>query len=375
MALDTTNLANFLKGITNAIRAKTGSTVPIKHNKIDEEINKLNAISLINNVASDDVKAMLRKIIGGGNVTYDSAHPYKSYRENWKYVFAKDHIYDDDNICPWDDDTLSWLNIDTSSGTNFSSMFENNTEITSAPQFDYSKGTKFYRMFSNCLNLKSVNLSGKLINGVTFESMFSDCESLESVELGDIKKGVTFESMFMHAGYKGEGLSITFSDLPMAEDFNNMFFSSKAISITFGNTPKLKNLSDAFAYSRSLETVIMSDTSNVTSFERPFAECVKLKHVSTLSFKSLGKTTGQYLNVFDGLKNIETILFEKDSIFLDYFNCATSSDKLTDETIQSVIDGYAYTDYSKTCIFNSKVVERITDKQLLQAANKNLEIG
>lgn len=132
---------------------------------------------------------------------------------------------------------------------------------------------------------------------------------------------------------------------------------------------------NAFIYSRSLETVIMSDTSNVTNFERPFGECDNLKHVSTLSFKSLGKTTGQYLNVFDRLKNIETILFEKDSILLAYFECATSSDKLTDETIQSVIDGYAYTDYSKTCRFNSKVVERITDEQLLQAANKNLEIG
>lgn len=41
MALDTTNLANFLKDITNAIRAKTGSTDPINHNKIDEEINRI----------------------------------------------------------------------------------------------------------------------------------------------------------------------------------------------------------------------------------------------------------------------------------------------------------------------------------------------
>ena len=34
MALNKTNLTKFLKGITNAIRSKTGSTDPIKHNKM-----------------------------------------------------------------------------------------------------------------------------------------------------------------------------------------------------------------------------------------------------------------------------------------------------------------------------------------------------
>lgn len=40
--LDTSNLSSFLKGITDAIRAKKGTTGEIQHSKIDEEIESIN---------------------------------------------------------------------------------------------------------------------------------------------------------------------------------------------------------------------------------------------------------------------------------------------------------------------------------------------
>lgn len=239
MSLDTTNLTKFLKGITDAIRAKTGSTDPIKHWAIDDVIKKFSVKSLINSNASDDDRKFLCKIIGGGNIEYkdkERVWVYKPSRQKWPYVFGEQSTMKD--TCIWTDENLAWLDIDTSSGTDFSNMFDHNVNITRVPQFDYSNGTNFRRMFNFCIKLKTANLSGKLINGVDFSYMFSGCYALENVDLGNMKKGVKFEGMFERAGAKD--ISITIPDLPMAEDINTMFYSSGFKTITFGNTPKLK---------------------------------------------------------------------------------------------------------------------------------------
>ena len=45
--LDTSNLSKFLKGITDAIRAKKGTTEPIEHKLIDEEIASIESSDII----------------------------------------------------------------------------------------------------------------------------------------------------------------------------------------------------------------------------------------------------------------------------------------------------------------------------------------
>lgn len=312
MALDTTNLTKFLKGITDAIRTKTGSTDPIEHKKIDEEINKLCVLT----EKSKDNKSKLMSIIGGYfRYADESAYSKPSVRLNYDYVFSDDM---------WTNDLIEYLNLNTSNATSCTGIYYGNDSITYTPNLDFTNSTKCDQMFESCSNLESVE-SLELNNARFASFLFCDCKNLINADV----------------------------NIPNAADIQSMFLRcSKLETVKFHGTPKACTIFNMFG------------------------GCSSLKSVINISFSSVNKDASSFsTNILDSSRELETILFEKESIYLKKFNCATSSDKLTDETIQSVIDGYAYTDYSKTCRFNSKVVERITDEQLLQAANKNLEIG
>lgn len=73
--------------------------------------------------------------------------------------------------------SLNLSNFDTSKVTNFSSMFERCSSLTTIPQFDTSSGTDFGNMFESCFSLTTVP-QFDTSKGTNFGSMFERCSSL-----------------------------------------------------------------------------------------------------------------------------------------------------------------------------------------------------
>lgn len=150
--LDTSNLSKFLKGITDAIRAKKGTTEPIEHKLIDEEIASI-----------------------------ESGNPYQilqdrflhSNRNNYSYLFAFSKITYDDFIN---------LDIDTINNTNynFSYMFYSCYNLSKTPPIDTRKGKNFFYMFGYCPNLKTISQLD-LSNASSVNYIFDGSYALENI--------------------------------------------------------------------------------------------------------------------------------------------------------------------------------------------------
>lgn len=83
--LDTSNLSKFLKGITDAIRAKKGTTGVIEHKLIDEEILNISAVN-----DKDDNFNIIKAILRGHSTNYDNFFRYSDINDTQLATFAKE---------------------------------------------------------------------------------------------------------------------------------------------------------------------------------------------------------------------------------------------------------------------------------------------
>ena len=283
--LDTSNLSNFLKGITDAIRVKKGTTEPIEHKFIDEEIESITA---------EDTG------IGSRQWWLDVCKE----RTNFSYMF---------NSCS---NLTTIPQIDTSQGTDFQSMFRSCSKLTTIPQLNTSKGTSFHTMFYNCRNLTTIPQLDTS-QGTSFHAMFNSCSNLTTIPQLDTSKGT---------------------------DFTYMFYScSKLTTIPQLNTSKGTKFYYMFYDCRNLTTIPQLDTSKGTDFGY----------------------------MFQGCYNLENIYFVagciKKSISFAY------SPLLTDESIQSIIDGLADLtgQTAQTLTLHTDVKSKLTQEQIAQITSKN----
>ena len=97
--------------------------------------------------------------------------------------------------------------INTSSGTNFSYMFNSCSKLTTIPQLDTSNGTNFGTMFSSCSNLTTIPQLDTSI-GTNFSYMFYGCSNLTTVPQLDTSNGTNFGTMFSYC-YKLKSIELT----------------------------------------------------------------------------------------------------------------------------------------------------------------------
>lgn len=184
MALDRTNLTNFLKGITDAIRAKTGYTAKINHYLIDDEIRNIKTI----NDRSDNIVKMLKNC--------DRITDFSS-------MFS---IYE------LTDETLNKISsvLNTSNGTSFMRMFEDCGKLTTIPSLDTSSGLQVSYMFNACSRLRTIKgqLSFKSIitnrPELGYSYVFGGCTHLTNVRFVEnsipayipLKTAYTFYNVF-----------------------------------------------------------------------------------------------------------------------------------------------------------------------------------
>lgn len=121
---------------------------------------------------------------------------------------------------------------------------------------------------------------------------------------------------------------------------------------------------------------------NVKNLYCDFSKCVSLQSTFysanstwvdniTLKVSSLATT---YTNAFYRQAELTEIRFTEDSEIAASISFVYSS-KLTDESIQSIIDALGTVTTTKTITFHDTVVNKLTDEQVSQIVNKGWEIG
>ena len=175
-------------------------------------------------------------------------------------------------------DMLEYLN--TCSGTNFKSMFENCGKISTISQLDTANGTIFERMFFYCVSLTSIPQLDTS-NGTNFKEMFYKCEKLTTIPQLNTSKVTTFDSIFQDC----RGLTtIPKLDTSNGTNFRNMF-----------------------SYCSALTSIPQLDTSNGTNVDYMFFNCRALVSIPQLDI-SKGANKGHSL-MFKGCSSLKNISF------------------------------------------------------------------
>lgn len=135
-------------------------------------------------------------------------------------------------------------------------------------------------------------------------------------------------------------------DMCAEKTFFTYFFGNTSITeVPPIKTSKSRGFTSTFLNCTSLITVPKLDVSSATSFSSTFGNCISLKNISFVE---------------ESIK--ASISFE-------------DSPLLTDESIQSIIDGLATVTKKTKITFHTDTVAKITEAQKTQITNKNWYVG
>lgn len=429
----TDNLKNYLTDVADAIREKTNTTDKIKASEFDTKIRGISG-------ASEQWEWALDNVInfGSANPTFFRGNTYlkvmPNYLEdkcleitNWSGAFSE---------CT----NLTEANINTSNGTNFSSIFYNcsklinvintgdfskgldftnafrntrvtddavqkfsfdsitngsamfgyGTKITQLPKFNHETITNMGEMFWQCslsdlgtedLNFPNVtnaewvfgetqitkvpNLSFQ--NTTSVKGIFRDCQKLTSVANFNIPNATNVEEAFSGCTNL-KTIGVLF--IPKVQTFNNLFYNCKALeSIEQFNVSSATNLASLFAQSNNLKSVdFVNSTSKVTNFSGLFAGKTVLETAKGLDLSSATNLA----SMFASCSNLKNITFVENSIKIN-FNLGSSS-LLSNESIQSLINGLATVETTQNLTIHNDVATKLTDEQKATISSKNWNI-
>lgn len=429
----TDNLKNYLTDVANAIREKTNTTDKIKASEFDNKIREISGASeqwewALNNVIN----------FGVANPTYFRGWTYlkvlPNYLEdkcleiiNWANAFDSCTNLTEANINTSNGTNFSnifyncskLINVintgDFSKGLNFTNAFRNTrltddvvqkfsfdsitngfgmfgygTKITQLPKFNHETITDMGEMFWDCslsdlgetdLNFPNVTNADWIFGqtqitkvpnlffpkATSAKGLFKDCISLTTV--GDLNLNVcaNIDSVFNNcANLKTIGtLSI-----PKVQTFNSPFYNCKTLeSIEQLNVSSATTLASLFAQSNNLKSIdFVNSTSKVTTFSSLFAGKTMLETVKGLDLSSATNLA----SMFASCSNLKNITFVENSIKIN-FNLSSSS-LLSDESIQSLIDGLATVETAQNLTIHNDIATKLTDEQKTTITSKNWNI-
>lgn len=429
----TDNLKNYLTDVADAIREKTNTTDKIKASEFDTKIRGISGASEQWEWALDNVINF-----GSANPTFFRGNTYlkvmPNYLEdkcleitNWSGAFSECTNLTEANINTSNGTNFSkifyncskLINVintgDFSKGldftnafrntrvtddavqkfsfdsiTNGSAMFGYGTKITQLPKFNHETITNMGEMFWQCslsdlgtddLNfpnvtnaeyifgetqvVKAPNLS--FPNATSAKGIFRDCLNLTSVANFNIPNATNVAEAF-----KGctNLTTIGVLSIPKMQTFNNLFYNCKTLeSIEQFNVSSATNLASLFARSNNLKSVnFVNSTSKVTNFSGLFAGKTVLETVKGLDLSS----ATNLVSMFASCSNLKNITFVENSIKIN-FNLGSSS-LLSDESIQSLINGLATVETAQNLTIHSDVATKLTDEQKATISSKNWNI-
>lgn len=405
----TDNLKNYLTDVAEAIREKTNTTDKIKASEFDTKIREISG-------AGEQWEWALNNVInfGSANPTFFRGNTYLKVMPNY---FNEECV----KITNWSNafngcSNLVDVDIDTSAGTNFTStfractkltnesiknlnfnkitngfaMFGYGTKITQLPKFNHETITDMGEMFWSCslsdlgtedLNFPNVTNAERVFgetqitkvpnlsfpNATSAKGIFKDCQKLTSVANFNIPNAINVEEAFSGCtNLKTIGVL----SIPKVQTFNNLFYNCKVLeSIEQFNVSSATNLASLFAKSNNLKSVdFVNSTSKVTNFNKLFSWKTVLETVKGLDLSSATNVT----NMFLGCSNLKNITFVENSIKIN-FNLGSSS-LLSNESIQSLINGLATVETAQNLTIHSDVATKLTDEQKATISSKNWNI-
>lgn len=429
----TDNLKNYLADVADAIREKTNTTDKIKASEFDDKIRGISGASEQWEWALDNV------------INFGSANP-TFFRGN-KYLKVMPNYFEDKclEITNWSGafsecTNLTEANINTSNGTNFSSIFYNcsklinvintgdfskgldftnafrntrvtddvvqkfsfdsitngfgmfgyGSKITQLPKFNHETITNVSEMFWQCslsdlgtedLNFPNVTNAERIFgetqvtkvpnlsfpNATSAKGIFRDCQRLTSVANFNIPNATNVEEAFSGCTNL---TTIGVLSIPKVQTFNNLFYNCKALeSIEQFNVSSATNLASLFTQSNNLKSVdFVNSTSKVTNFSGLFAGKTVLETVKGLDLSS----ATNLVSMFASCSNLKNITFVENSIKIN-FNLGSSS-LLSNESIQSLINGLATVETAQNLTIHNDVATKLTDEQKATISSKNWNI-
>lgn len=192
----------------------------------------------------------------------------------------------------------------------------------------------------------------------------------------------TFNRAFRYNNflYKiNEGNIIDCSGLTQSGNFSNSFYGCSCIEeLNFINLPDYAIVADSmFSLSPNiipdkLKTVSFSPKFKLSNATLLFNGRISLEEViGELDFSGITAVNVQS-NPFNGCTSLAEIRFTKESI--KYNLSFTQSSQLSDESIQSILDGLANVSTTRTLALNSAVYVKLTEEQKQSATDKGWTI-
>ena len=117
----------------------------------------------------------------------------------------------------------------------------------------------------------------------------------------------------------------------------------------------------------TLHTCILENTGNVTNWYGFGHGAAALKVLKTLDMTSATNTYNMLPSSV-----LETLLFVPNTLKV---SLTIKSAVLSNESIQSIVDGIAYNETAQTLTLNTAVVEKLTAEQMTTISNKNWSVG
>lgn len=215
------------------------------------------------------------------------------------------------------------------------------------------------------------------------ENMTSFYNNVELREVNvDTSAWRTFNRAFRYNNflYKiNEGNIIDCSGLTQSGNFSNSFYGCSCIEeLNFINLPDYAIVADSmFSLAPNiipdkLKTVSFSPKFKLSNATLLFNGRISLEEViGELDFSGITAVNVQS-NPFNGCTSLAEIRFTKESI--KYNLSFTQSSQLSDESIQSILDGLATVSSTQTLAFNSAVYAKLTEEQKQSATDKGWTI-
>lgn len=242
-------------------------------------------------------------------------------------------------------------------------------KFANVPSIDYSSIADFTKMFS----LSGIDVAPQInaTSGTNFTDMFGNCSSLTSIPQINAPKGTNFYNMFQYCSKLTE-ISGSNLSTPNGYNFSRMFYTSGIVNASNLDTSNGNNFQQMFDACASLKTVSLTSTSKGTNFRWMFRSCVQLQTISSeLDFGNA--TMASNILAFTKCYQLKNITIKPNSIKFNF--SVSDSQFLTDESVQSIIDGLATVETSCKVTFTSNIIEKLTAEQTQQITDKNWNIG
>ena len=266
--------------------------------------------------------------------------------------------------------SLNLSKFDTTNVNSMQSMFYDCRKIDNLDlsSFNTRNVTNMEYMFFNCANLKSVTTSSFNTANVTkMQNMFAGCSSLTTLDLSNFNTAKVDSMQFMfYSCSKLTNLVITSFDTRKVTDMQNMFYNCS-----------------------SLTTLDLSsfDTASVTNMESMFESCkfnvdFSGKNTSNVQnaykmFKGFGGTSINMNNcsLASSTNNTDFITSSTITDLISPRNISSniniSANKLTLDSLLSLINGLADVPKTQTLDIGGTNLAKLSEDQLLVAINKN----